>query len=415
MLKLSRAQARRIMIGAQQLAGQPPKRPTKAKMREVIQGLGALQIDSISVVARSHHIVMWSRLGNHPPEWLTELHGEDGALFEYWAHAAAFVPIELFPYSRGKMLSFPSATGHKQTRAWIADNQELLDDVVRHIREHGPVTTKSFNAPDGAERAAPWAWYGNKPTNLALDILWYQGVLMVARRDKFQRVYDLTERVHPAWCETELPSDAEVQRTLAETTLHALGVVSEWWMPDYFRPDWSSARINRQVARDLFVDLVDRELAVPVEIEGVPGETIASTALLNRRFRPSRTTLLSPFDSLVWDRRRVDELWDFELQLEAYTPAHKRRYGYFSLPILYRDQLVGRLDPKADRKARVLYVNALHLEPSFAGQDDDQFYAELARTLLDFSAFNDVDDVRITRSDPPDAAERLRAALVELQ
>jgi hypothetical protein len=377
-------------------------------MLETIRKLGALQIDSISVVARSHHIVLWSRLGNHPPEWLNELHSRDRALFEYWAHAAAFVPIELYPYFRGKMLSW---AGNASARRWMAENSAVLDNVITHVRENGGVTTKSFEAPTGTERAEAWSWYGNKPTNLALEILWTRGALMIARRDRFQRVYDLTERVHPTWSDDQLPSDDEVQLILSENALNALGVATEFWMPDYFRPDWSAAKITRPVARELFDRLIERGAAVPAQIEGVPGKTVVATSALERRFKLSRTTLLSPFDSLIWDRRRARELWDFEVQLEIYIPQHKRRYGYFSLPILYRDQLVGRLDPKVNRKARALYVNALHLEPSFAGADEC-FYTELAASLHDFRAFNDADDIIVTRSDPRQAAEGLRAALV---
>lgn len=411
MLELSRRQARRLMIGAQQLAGPPPKRPSKAKMLEVIRGLGALQIDSISVVARSHHIVLWSRLGNHPPEWLDELHGQDGALFEYWAHAAAFVPIELFPYFRGKMLCYPPDGGYNFTRDWMSENRDVLDAVVGHVQANGAVTSKSFDPPEGAARAAAWGWHGNKPTNRALDLLWTQGVLMVARRDKFQRVYDLTERVYPTWSDTLLPSDEDVRLVLSEIALNAVGVMSEYWLPDYFRPDWSTARVNRAVAREVMAQLVERGVAVPAQIEGVAGQTVVAASALERRFPPSRTTLLSPFDSLIWDRRRARELWDFEVQLEIYIPRDKRRYGYYSLPILYRDQLVGRLDPKADRKAGVLYIHALHLEPWFSGADDERFYAELAATLNDFRAFNGVHEIVVTRSEPEHAAAPLRLAL----
>ena len=409
MLELSQAQARRMLIGAQQLSGPPPRRPTKARMLETIRKLGALQIDTISVVARSHHIVLWSRLGNHDPEWLNDLHGQDKLLFEYWAHAAAFVPIEMYPYFRGKMLSW---TGNAASQRWLDEHPHVLEEVMANVRANGGVTTKSFAVPEGKERAEAWSWYGNKPTNVALDILWTQGELMIARRDKFQRVYDLTERVLPTWSDDQLPSDEEVQLTLAETALNALGVATEHWLIDYFRPDWSSARITRPVARQLFDELVERGVAVPARIEGVPGKSVVAAAAVERRFRPSRTTLLSPFDSLIWDRRRVRELWEgFEVQLEIYVPQAKRRYGYYCLPILYRDQLVGRLDPKVDRKGRVLFINALHLEPGFVDAADERFYAELAATLHDFRTFNEADDITVTRSDPPQAAEQLRAAL----
>jgi uncharacterized protein YcaQ len=414
MLELSLKEARRLNIGAQLLAGKPPKRPTKQMMRDTIRHLGALQIDSISVVARSHHIVMWSRLGNHPQDWLYELHGKDRALFEYWAHAAAYVPIEHYPLFRRMMLEHHNGTGSRwsqRTHEWIQDNQELIDNVIAKIRKEGAVATTSFSAPEGAAKAAPWAWYGNKPTNLALDILWTDGTLMIDRREKFQRWYDLTERVHTTWDDRLIPSVEEERTTLAALALTAMGVTTRRWLPDYFRKNQNDGAIRGEATGGVLQHLVETGFATPVRIKGIEDDAYVQTALLDRRIPISRTTLLSPFDSLIWDRRRASELFGFDLMLEAYTPAPKRQYGYFSLPILYRDQLVGRLDPKAERKAGRFIVKALHLEPWFAGKDDDRFYAELAATLSDFAAFNGCDEFAIERADPEPAAERLRDAL----
>ena len=414
MLEFSPRDARRLAIGAQQLAGPPPKRPTKQRMRETIRQLGALQIDSISVVARSHHIVLWSRLGNHPMEWLDELFYPDRLLFEYWAHAAAFVPIELFPYFRRVMIerANPESNGWSaRTRDWIRDNADVLDHVVAHIAEHGPASSSTFAAPEGSARAEPWAWYGNKPTNLALDLLWTMGTLMIDRREKFQRWYDLTERVNPAWDDADLPSLEEEHQTLGAAAVRAMGITTVRWLPDYFRKNWGSSSISGSTARQVMNGLVERGLVVPARVRGWDEDAFVWAELLDRRIPLSRTTLLSPFDSLVWDRRRTAGLFDFELMLEAYTPAPKRRYGYFSLPILYRDRLVGRLDPKADRGTRRLFVRALHLEPWFVAAADERFFRSLALTLHDFARFNGCDDVTVERSDPEGAAPALRNAL----
>jgi len=414
MLELSLKEARRLAIGAQLLAGKPPKRPTKQLMRDTIRHLGALQIDTINVVARSHHIVLWSRIGNHPIEWLYELHGKDKALFEYWAHAAAYVPIEYFPYFRRMMLEYQVGEGNaskQRNHKWITGNQELVDRVVSHIREHGAVTTSSFDPPEGAERASPWAWYGNKPTNVALEALWTNGTLMIDRREKFQRWYDLTERVHPTWDDRLIPSIEEERITLAGAALTAMGVTTARWLPDYFRKNFNDGPIPNKLRGTVLDHLVETGFATPVKIHGIDEPAFVQTALLDRKIPMSRTTLLSPFDSLVWDRRRAAGLFNFELMLEAYTPAPKRRYGYFSLPILYRDQLVGRLDPKADRKSGCFIIKALHLEPAFAGKDDDRFYASLAATLHDFAAFNGCTEFAIDRSDPDHAGPRLMDAL----
>lgn len=417
MLELSPRDARRLAIGAQLLAGPTPKRPTKRRMRETIRHLGALQIDSISVVARSHHIVLWSRLGFHPQQWLEELFYPDRVLFEYWAHAAAFVPIELYPYFRRVMLERTSADGdgwNPKTRQWIAENADVLDHVVAHISEHGPASSSTFSAPPGSARAEPWAWYGNKPTNLALDLLWTMGTLMIDRREKFQRWYDLTERVHPGWDDANMPSIEEEQQMLGAAAVRAMGVTTARWLPDYFRKGWGNSALPSSPARRVLNDLVGLGLVTPVRVRGWDEEAFVWSELLDRRIPLSRTTLLSPFDSLVWDRRRTAGLFDFELMLEAYTPAAKRRYGYYSLPILYRDRLVGRLDPKADRAARHLIVRTLHLEPWFASSADDRFYHALAATLHDFARFNECDDVLVERSIPDDAAAALRATLSDV-
>lgn len=418
MLELSRKEARRIMIGAQLLAGPVPKRPTKQRMLDTIRHLGALQIDSISVVARSHHIVLWSRLGHHPHDWLYELQGRDRALFEYWAHACAYVPIELFPYFRRAMLEYVDAATpgwSARVRDWIRENQTLIDEVIDHVRVNGPVSTSSFDPPEGSAKATAWAWYGNKPTNRALDLLWTDGRLMIDRREKFQRWYDLTERVHPTWDDALLPSVEEERLALGERALRAMGVTTTRWLPDYFRTNWGVRSIPGTGSRQIMDELVERGIATPATIRGIPGEFVVLNDLLEAKIPLSRTTLLSSFDSLVWDRKRTLAMFDFELQLEAYTPAEKRRYGYFSLPILYRDQLVGRLDPKAERKTGQFTVRTLHIEPAFVGKDDERFYAALAGTVRDFAIFNgcNPDTVVIQLSDPSEAQIRLEDALVQ--
>ena len=410
MLELTMKQARRLMIGAQFLAGPVPKRPTRKRMWETIQQLGALQIDSISVVERSHHLVLWSRLGSHPTEWLYELHGRERALFEYWAHACAYVPIEFYGPFRRRMLDSDRLRG-KRAKEWIAENQDVLDHVVEFIREHGAVSARTFDPPKGAEKPEAWAWYGNKPTNLALDILWTNGTLMIDRREGFQRFYDLTERIHPDWDDQiHLPTEQEALDEVATRTLRALGVATAGWLPDYFRSSSPSGLIPRRRSQQVLERLIELDVAVPARVRGLDDEVIVWKDLLDRRIRPSRTTLLSPFDSLIWDRRRTSELFDFEIKLEAYTPRNKRRYGYFSLPILHRDELVGRLDPKVDRKTKILLIRSLHLEPAFLGRDDERFYGALAETLEDFRAFNGADEIVVEWSDPEDAADRLRAA-----
>jgi uncharacterized protein YcaQ len=414
MLELSLREARRLALGAQLLAGPPPKRPTKALMRATVQHLGAVQIDTINVVARSHHLVLWSRLGNHRSEWLNELLSSDRAIFEYWAHAAAYVPIELFPYFRPAMLDRRNADAvawNAAAKRWLRENSRLLAEVEEHIRANGAVAARSFDPPEGAQRPEAWSWYGNKPTNLALDMLWTMGVLMIDRRENFQRWYDLTERVYPTWDDAKTPTADEQRRVLAEQALRAMGLTTARWLPDYFRTNWTRS-ISPAAAKAALDELVERGLATPAKVEGLRDPVFVCAPLLQRRIPPSRTTLLSPFDSLVWDRRRTLDLFQFEVVLECYVPAAKRRYGYFSLQVLYRDQLVGRLDPKAERKTRQLRVKALHLEPWFAPRADERFYRSLASTLSDFAAFNGCETVVVEGGGQTEPAALLRRALL---
>lgn len=406
MLEMSLREARRLMIGAQLLSGPPPKRPTKARMLEVMRHLGAVQIDSISVVQRSHHIVLWNRLGNHPAEWLNELLAKDREIFEYWVHAAAYAPIDFFPYFRRDMLNFREK-GWSGLSDWEKEHPGIFERVIDHVRDNGSVTNKSFDPPEGAERAAAWAWYGNKPTNLALDILWRTGALMIERRDKFQRVYNLTERLMPEWEDTQLPTLTEERMVLANAALRATGVMTPRWLPDYFRTKWG----QHSAVVDVLDGLVERGDAVHARVKGLDDPAYVSTAALEKRFRPSRTALLTPFDSLIWDRRRTREMFDFEVTLEIYVPREKRKYGYYSLPILYRDRLVGRLDPKVHRKTGELAINALHLEPWFVGKDDEGFYASLADTVRSFRDFNGADHVTVAFCNPAESKTRLEAAL----
>jgi hypothetical protein len=235
---------------------------------------------------------------------------------------------------------------------------------------------------------------------------------MVDRREGFQRFYDLTERVHPDWDDDEhLPTEQEALDQIATRTLRALGVATAAWLPDYFRSNQAAGLIPRKRATAVMERLVELDVAVPARVRGLADEVVVWKELLERRIPPSRTTLLSPFDSLIWDRRRAVELFDYQVKFEVYVPPPKRQYGYYNLAILHRDELVGQLDPKVHRKERLLRINSLHLEPEFAGRDDERFYASLAATLRDFMAFNGADEVVVERSDPEAAAGRLRAAL----
>ena len=394
--------ARELLLAAQGLDAEP-KRATKDDVRETIRRMGVLQIDSISVVARSPYLVLWSRLGSYEPRWLDELLAE-GALFEYWSHAACFIPIEDYGLYRRLMIE-----GGEKTRTWMRAHHEEIEHVMEHISEKGSVRAAEFARTDG-KAGGWWEW---KPEKRALEHLFAAGELMISRRENFHRVYDLRERVLanalPDWEDALAPNEQEVRRTLALKAVRALGVAPARWIPDYFRTP-------KKGAAGLLEELADEGELVRAGIEGEPAYVHPDNArlaekILSGELRSSVTTLLSPFDPVVWDRARALELFDFEYKIEVYTPAARRRYGYYSLPILHNGALVGRLDAKAHRKQGTFEIKAIHLEPNTPVNDD--LISGLSGALRDCAGWHGTPEVLVRRSDPSELTETLRLALDE--
>ncbi len=398
-MQLSLSGARALHLSAQGL-NRPPSPASKADVLHCIRRMGALQIDTIHVVARSHLLVLWSRLGAYEPRWLDDLLAE-GALFEYWSHAACFLPIEDFPLYRPAMLR---RRNQSRQEGWLRQHGEVGERVLERIRRDGTVRAAEFERTDG--RAG--AWWDRKPEKVALEELFDGGEVMIARRENFQRVYDLQERVLPGWSDTDLLTEEEIERTLALKTVHALGVAPARWVPDYFRRSKRGmpARLARLAEEGelLAVDVPDLG---PEPAYVHPDHWHAAEAATAEELRSEVTTLLSPFDPVVWDRARASELFGFDYRIEVYTPAEKRRYGYFTLPILHRGALVGRLCPKAHRQEGLFEIRRLHLEPGVA--ITDALATELASTLQSCAAWHGTPDVVIRESDPPEFADRLRA------
>jgi uncharacterized protein len=406
---MSREEARGLALVAQMLAEPPSTSPSKESLRELVDRLACIQIDTIHVVARSQYIIPWSRLGHYDPAWLDELLHPDHELFEYWGHAASLIDTRLFPCFRRRMDDYRrySESGEHD---WASEHRELIRQVYARVVDEGPLMSASFERPNPDEPVEAWAWWGGKPANRALDILWSSGRLAIQRRVNFHRVYDLTERVLPdAIAEDLLEPDVE-RHVLASRALQALGLVMPRWLNDYFRTKWGAPSGGPPRPTEILEHLATTGEAVPVEVEGLGPAYVAAQyepvlADLRNGYEPRVTTLLSPFDNLIWDRKRTLDLFDFDYRLECYTPAAKRVYGYFSLPILHRGKLIGRLDPKVERKDRLLYVRALHLEPRV--QLDDRMIEAVCMTLREFATFNGADGVVLE-----DAPDRFREAMV---
>ncbi|MCC7358935.1 MAG: YcaQ family DNA glycosylase [Anaerolineales bacterium] len=398
---LAQGEARNILLAAQGLA-QPPRRA--ARRRDVlaaIRRMAALQVDTINVIARSPYLVLWSRLGDYDPAWLDGLLAE-GQVFEYWAHALCFLPREDYPLYRRAMLDSPR--GWNDARDWLSDHHELAAHVLGRIRREGGRRSADFET----EQKRSGQWWHWKDEKTALECLFITGELMIARRQAFQRVYDLRERVRPDWedgPEAANVPDCETVR-LAQTlrAVEALGVAHASWVPDYFRhPKTGSAQRLEALAAE---GLVRR-----AQIEGLPGPAYLSRRA-DLKTPATTTTLLSPFDPVVWDRQRARELFNFDYTIEVYTPAAKRRFGYFTLPILHRGALVARLDPKAHRAQGVFEARSLALEPGVKATET--LAVELAAALHGLAAWHGTPEVRLGRVTPARLGRDLRAGLKAL-
>jgi uncharacterized protein len=356
---LSRDDVRRLLLSAQGLTMEPRAPATKADVVPAIERMGALQIDTISVVARSPYLVLWSRLGHYEGEWLDELLAE-GQVFEYWAHAACFLPRGHFGYYRRWMLD-RLARPAKRHAEWRAEHHRLADAVLNRIRDEGALRSADFERTDGRKGTGWWDWKAEK---IALEVLYTLGELMVARRQAFQRVYDLAERVAGDWDDAATPSAEDSRSAKIRAAVRAMGVAKAEWIAEYLflnQPKRPIVAAVRKMATEGDLEPVtvhewdEPAYAIPGTVEAVMDGHEGGAAV--------RTSLLSPFDPVCWNRERLADLFGFEYQIECYVPEAKRKYGYFSLPILHGGRMVGRLDPKAHRKDGLLEVKSLHLEP----------------------------------------------------
>jgi uncharacterized protein len=402
-LRIKAAAARRLMVAALGLDRRPRRRARKADVLEAIRRMGVLQIDTIHVVARSPYLVLFSRLGGYRPVWLEELLAE-GALFEYWAHEASFVPIEDYPLFRHRMID-PGGLGWKYSHAWVEKHRDQVEKVRAHVRAHGAVRSAEL----GQREPGAAGWWGWKPEKRALEMLFSAGELMIARRERFQRVYDLRERVLPDWDDSRLPPLDDVEQTLVSKAVHALGIATEAWIGDYFR-------MGRRVAAARARELAAAGTLRTVEVDGWKDVAyvhrdrlpLLETAAVGG-LRAGLTTFLSPFDPLVWDRSRALQVFDFDYRLECYTPAPKRVYGYFVLPLLHRGRLVGRMDAKAHRAQGVFEARALYLEPGVAPSDG--LARDTAAALTELAAWHGTPAVRIRSCRPASFRQPLLRAL----
>ncbi|MBD9550702.1 YcaQ family DNA glycosylase [Pantoea sp. PNT01] len=386
---LSLQQARHLHLAAQGLLRVPAKRAVYQDLINCISRMSLLQIDTIHVVARSPYLVLFSRLGNYPQAWLEQALAQ-GELFEYWAHEACFIPRADYRLLRHRMLS-PERLGWKYNAQWVADHQQAIAELLQQIRENGPVRAADFTHADNP-KSGWWAW---KPHKRHLENLFSAGELMVAERRNFQRVYDLRSRVMPDW-QDELHgiSEAEATRQMLMNSARSLGVFRAAWLADYYRQ-------KRAPVKDFIADAEAAGDLVAVNTEGL-GEMWLHRdllPLLETPLQATHSTVLSPFDPVVWDRKRALELFNFDYRIECYTPEEKRKFGYFVLPILHRGQIKGRLDARMLRQSKQLEIKKLWLEEKT--RVTARFAADIRRAIERFAAWQGAESVAILQV--PDA------------
>ena len=366
---VSLAAIRRLSISTQEYAGRF-RRTRAGEVEQAIQRLGAVQLDSITAVDRAHRLTLSSRIGAYRETELQALL-VSGRVFEYWAHEACLLPIELWPHCHTNMKGAGHWSFHERA---LQEHADLVEPVLARIRAEGPLTSRDFDgAGDGTEM---WNW---KPAKAVLEALWDRGVLAVAGRQSFQRRYDLAERViPPAMLDAPIPSEDETLRTLTLMAVRARGALTEPAIREHWRLKGGRARLHHHV-----LALVDEGLLREVDADdcGPPFYVDADADLDGD---PAPPVLLCPFDNLLWDRPLLERLFGFRHVIEVYKREHEREYGYYVLPLLAGDRIVGRADLKANRAESVLRVRSFHPEPGVRGNVTaklERAAARLARVL----------------------------------
>ncbi len=374
-MEISKTQARHTVIASQGLN-------KESVSSEIINQLGYVQIDTLSVAERAHHHVFQTRNPKYAKADLdTLMHSKQ--VFEYWSHAAAYLPMADFRFSLIKKSSFVKGTSSH----WFPKDKKISKYVLDRVNAEGPIQSKNFKDT----RDKPGAWHDYKPAKIALEQLFMEGKLMIAERRSFQKVYDLTERVLPKGINTLAPSMDEYCEYLVTTTLKSQGIATLSEI-GYLRKGIKPV-LSKTVKR-----LLETGEVASISIEGdtqdyfaLPNEIILEK--LNKEVH-----ILSPFDNLVIQRKRLQTIFDFVYQIECYVPEAKRKFGYYCLPVLYGDQFVARFDPKADRKTGIFTVKKIWFEVGFT--PDDEFYFKFSEKLIQFALFCGCDKVIISLSSP---------------
>lgn len=377
MVSLSLSQARKLALLSQGLSIKSSQGSAYSKTLEAIERLGYVQLDTISVVQRAHHHTLWNRNPTYQADHLERLVAEKKA-FEYWSHAAAYLPMRDYRYSLPRKAAIKS----DQQNHWYQKDHQLMREVLHRVESDGPLMAKDFVSE--SKKVSGW---GSKPTKRALETLYMQGDLMISERKNFHKVYDLTERVLPSDVDTSMPTEQEHGQFLVLNYIraHGFGNLSEI--------NYLLKGVKSQISQALD-DLCDSGQIEKVTINSAEYYVYREAlSLLDKRLNKKQAKILSPFDNLLIQRKRASSIFNFDYLLECYVPAPKRQFGYFCLPILWGGTLVARADCKVDKQTSTLNVIHLFTEPSLRSKEE--FLAALEEELSAFSQFNQCRGYRI--------------------
>ena len=414
LIDLSIETARKIVLDAQLLNSQSDLYSGKDGLTQIFDQLGYIQIDTINIIERSHNHTLWTRFPGYNNNMLHDLQAIDHNIFEYWGHAMSYLPMSDYRYFLPKMKRFQNPT-HPWVLNMYKNGKHLLEPVMDRIREEGSLASKDFSRPDNQKGGTWWDW---KPAKFALEYLFWRGDLMITERRNFQKVYDLTERVLPSNIDISLPSDKEIAEYLVKRALKSMGIANSKEIQKFMQPD--AARdsdfraVDREVINQAIKGLIDEKNIIKVNIESEKGnDNYVLSETINNITDIKETNqsvhFLSPFDNLIIQRERVRRLFNFEYTLECYVPAPKRKHGYFVLPILFGNKFVGRIDPKADRKLRILIINNTSFEEGF--EITDEFLEKFSRKMIEFTKFNQCNSVLIENVKPAKLKPIIKSAI----
>ncbi|MFZ1461927.1 MAG: crosslink repair DNA glycosylase YcaQ family protein [Ignavibacteria bacterium] len=351
---------------------------SKSGIYRIIEKLGYIQIDTISVVERSHHHILWSRMPSYQKTFLDELLEKDKLIFEYWSHAASYLPMKDFRFSLLRKRNYSD-----KYKEWKISNRKIIGYVYDRIRSEGPLQSKDFYD----KKSGTSGWWNWKPSKDALDFLFHSGELMIAKRSGFQKVYDLTERVLPENTDISIPSVNEFYRHLADKNLKSFGIFREKEV--MYQRSYDKAEFKKVLNQ-----LTEEKIIAGVKVKGFKDDIFYTSesnieALANIKLN-NPIHILSPFDNLIIQRKRIKDLFDFDYQLECYLPQNKRKFGYFCLPVLCGSRFIARIDAKASRADNIFLVKNMFQDKDFKNSAYSKKLLKKTAQLANFTSCAEV-------------------------